>query len=335
MSTSVLELTHPTWKAFVEARHEATPFHYPAWGLTLAECYAFRAFAIAAHDNDGRVVGGIPVIETRVLRSRRWIALPYSDSCGPLGDARLVAAGLDDLRREAGVPSAEIRSSVPGAGGTHVVRGVIHILQLDPDPEVVRRTFDSSTRRNITRSQRDGVVVRVGTTRTDLLDTFYKLHLATRRRQGVPIQPRRFFELLWDRVLASGLGFVLVAEQAQRPVAAAVFLAWNGRLVYKFGASDPSARACRPNHAIFWHVIERGCRDGYLTLDFGRSDTGNVGLRRFKSGWGALEEELRYLSYGAVSQGGGRAPAVVSTIIQSSPEWVCQRIGEWFYRYAA
>ena len=52
-------------------------------------------------------------------------------------------------------------------------------------------------------------------------------------------------------MIEPGHGFVLVARAAGVPVAAAVFLVSNGRLVYKFGASRQDAWSLRPNHAIF------------------------------------------------------------------------------------
>ena len=37
-------------------------------------------------------------------------------------------------------------------------------------------------------------------------------------------------------------------------------------------------------------LAQRGCR----TLHFGRTELGNEGLRRFKRGWGAIEEVIPY-----------------------------------------
>ena len=58
------------------------------------------------------------------------------------------------------------------------------------------------------------------------------------------------------------------------PVAAAVFLSFNGRLVYKYGASAASGLQVRPNNLLFWHVIRWAVEHGYRTLDFGRTDLG-------------------------------------------------------------
>jgi CelD/BcsL family acetyltransferase involved in cellulose biosynthesis len=178
--------------------------------------------------------------------------------------------------------------------------------------------------------------VRQSEQKSDLVDTFYGLHLRTRRRLGVPIQPRRFFDLLWERLLASGLGWLLIAEHAGRPVAAAVFLEWNGTTVYKFGASDSDSWSVRPNHALFWEAIRRSCSNGSMYFDFGRTELANEGLRAFKAGWGTDEQPLVYTTLGAApsEEGAGRLGAMLALTIRRSPHWVCRAMGETLYRYA-
>lgn len=336
-----LEIEDARWRAFVDHRPEATPFHDPAWARLLADCYGFKPFALALeHDLGGEIVAGIPILAvTGVGRRRRWIALPFTDSVAPLGESEHVARLMSTIVAEQArtrVPPTEIRAAVEG--GDQVTRGVVHTLALGPDAEAVRRTFHrSQVQRGIARSERDGVSVRRATDRADLLDTFYSLHLNTRRRQGVPIQPRRFFELLWDRVLAGGGGELLIADAARQPLAAAVFLRRGARIVYKFGASDPSAWDLRPNHAIFWEAIRTGCETGAEELDFGRTDLGNDGLRSFKAGWGTVERPLVYTFVGAPSpeSSSGRAERALGVVIRHAPLTVCRILGERLYRYAA
>ena len=57
----------------------------------------------------------------------------------------------------------------------------------------------------------------------------------------MPVQPRRFFQMIWENLIKTGLGLVLIAEAAGQPVAAAVILAWNGTMIGKFIASDEEA----------------------------------------------------------------------------------------------
>jgi lipid II:glycine glycyltransferase (peptidoglycan interpeptide bridge formation enzyme) len=218
------------------------------------------------------------------------------------------------------------------------VRGYRHTLAMEGDTDAVFRSFSRSrVQRRIEIAVERGIVVTMGNEASDLDNVFYGLHLMTRRRLGVPIQPKRFFRLLWERLLQEGLGFVVLAHAEGRPVAGAVFLAWRDSVIYKFGASDPSALKLHPNNLVIWRGIEWGCERGYRTFDFGRTDLGAEGLRRFKNGWNPVEQPLVYTTLGAEPQGSsaGVAESALGTVIRHSPLWVCRALGETLYRYAA
>ena len=337
---TVLALDNPRWVAFVASRPEATPFHHPAWGSLLAEAYGFRAFAVAVCGSDGGVVAGAPFLEARdVLRRRSWISLPFSDECVPLAADGAQQAELVSVLAGAGLhaTSVKIRSTVEAENWCKRTVGVLHVLELDPDPERVRQGFSrSQVVRNIVRGEREGIEVRAAASREDL-DVFYDLHVRTRSRQGVPVQPRRFFDLIWARMIEPGLGEILLAYHGETALAGAFFLTWNGTTIYKFGASDPQGWPLRPNHPLFWAAIRDACHRGDRCFDFGRSDLANTGLRAFKSSWGAVEQPLVYSALGPGVPGGNvrLAERLLEAVIRAGPTWLCRGIGEVVYRYAA
>jgi CelD/BcsL family acetyltransferase involved in cellulose biosynthesis len=331
-----LGLDDPRWRSFVSSCAEAGPFHHPAWATLLARCYGFRPFALALVNAEGTIEAGIPVLEEpRPLRSPRLLSLPFTDVCLPLACSEAARARL--AADVAATGRLELHAPLAGPGLVTRVRGVRHVLDLEPDAETLRGRFRQQTRRNVARAEREGAVVRPGETRADLVEIFYELHLRTRRRQGVPVQPRRFFELLWDDLIEPGLGTVFLAYSGPRPIAGAVFLAWNGTVTYKFGASDPAHWRLRPNNLLFWEAIRRACARGDRTLDFGRTELENHGLREFKSGWGAREEPLLYTFAGAAprAEARRRVAGALGATIRHSPLWVCRAVGEAAYRYAA
>jgi CelD/BcsL family acetyltransferase involved in cellulose biosynthesis len=341
---TVLELADPQWAEFVVSHPAATPFHHPRWAWLVARCYGFRAFALAARDSTGAIRAGLPVVEVRHLHGeRRWVSLPFTDYCPPLVSAHpeeawLVSA-LQRAGSEAGVRRIEVRAPLPGAA---VARhpALRHVLALEGDPARVYAGFHhSQVKRSIRRAERNGLTVRRATCPQDLERTFYHLHLRTRRRLGVPVQPHRFFRLLWQHAIEPGLGSVLIVEVDGRPIAAAVFLAWNRTVIYKFGASDASAWSLRPNHLIMWHAIRTACEEGYRYFDFGRTDVGQEGLRQFKLSWGASEEPLGYAALGSrpdrASAADGRAAEMLGSVIRHGPLLLCRAAGETLYRYIA
>ncbi|MDQ3809210.1 MAG: GNAT family N-acetyltransferase [Chloroflexota bacterium] len=190
--------------------------------------------------------------------------------------------------------------------------------------------------RNIRKSERSELRVEFGHSVSDI-KSFYRLHLLTRRRLGVPIQPRRFFDLWRNKLADNGLGFVLSVHLDQIPIAAAVFLSWNGTLVYKYGASDPMYWEHRPNNLLFWTAIRWGCEHGFHTFDWGRTDLDDQGLRDFKTGWGAKEEPLTYsfIANTPFKPSSDRLKKAMGIVIRRSSPWVCRTMGELLYRYAS
>jgi CelD/BcsL family acetyltransferase involved in cellulose biosynthesis len=333
-----LDIGDARWAGLIERDPAATLFHHPAWVATLAESYGYRPLVLAAERADGELDAALSIMEVRRLHRVRWIALPFTDHCPPLGpgvDAGF-AASLDAARRSAGASALEVHAELPGPHARSRTDAVRHVLPLAADPDEVMRTFRTSqVKRNIKKAAKAGVTVRRGDCAADLADVYYRLHVATRQRLGVPVQPRRFFERLWDQVMAPGLGFTLIAEADGAPVAGAVYLTWNRTVIYKFGASDASAWGLRPNHAIFWEAIRWSCEAGYADFDFGRSDLEDAGLREFKGSWGGEELPLTYSTLADVApaaRGGARA---LGPVLRRSPAWVGRAVGELLYKYAA
>jgi CelD/BcsL family acetyltransferase involved in cellulose biosynthesis len=340
-----LDPSDARWHQFVEGCPSALPFHHPAWMALIAECYRYRAFGLAYVDSREQILAGLPVVEVGGrLRHRRWVSLPFTDECPVLTRADVSEADLledlDRARRRAGVSSLEIRASLGGGGARTNPVAVTHRLSLDHDPNLVYgRRIRASVRKWITRAERAGVVIRRGDTSAALTRTFYGLHVRTRRRLGVPVQPRRYFELLWERIVEPQLGFVLLAYAGKTAIAGAVFLTWNRTVTYKYGASDATSWRLHPNHLLFWTAIRWSCENGIRTFDFGRSDLGSSGLRQFKASWGAREASLAYTTVGtppaAIRSSSGRLHDLVGVMIRHSPPLACRAVGGLLYRYAA
>jgi CelD/BcsL family acetyltransferase involved in cellulose biosynthesis len=337
-----LELGGSLWRSFVADRSEATAFHDPAWAELLAECYGYRPFVLAVLDNQGEPLAGLPFLETKtVRRTRRWVSLPFTDMCEPLAidraATRALADGLEPARAEAGVKRLEVRSELEAPGASPSAQALSHVLHLEPDAEAVfRRLSRSQAQRNVARARRLDVVVRRGEGRADLDRAFFHLQTETRRRLGVPIQPRRFYSLLWDRMIEPNRGSLLLAYSGALPIAGAVFLHSQRTLTFKFGASLKSHWHLRGNALIFWTAIQQGCESGAETLDFGRTELDHGGLRTFKQNWGGRELPLSYTFFGTPSRrrSTGLAKSAVAGVIRHSPPFVCRAVGASLYKYA-
>jgi CelD/BcsL family acetyltransferase involved in cellulose biosynthesis len=334
-----VDLESSEWRGLLRRSEHATVFHHPAWISVLSDTYGFRSFGLVGDDE----AAGLPIIEVALppRRKRRWVSLPFTDYCPPLSTGAEVgidfAHQLDLARKRADVGQLEIRA--PLDGGDHTpqnLRALRTVLPLGAGEEELFRAVHNSHRRSINRALREGITVRPAETESDLVDVFYRLHLLNRRGLGVPIQPRRYFRFLWRRVLEPGLGQLFLAYSGIQPVAGVVVLRFKRAAIYKYSALDPRARRLRPNHLLVWHAIQwsiKGCAD---VFDFGRTNVGQQGLRSFKTGWGAYEEELTYATLGDPPSARPRqTPHLLGAAIRHSPRFVCRVIGELSYKYAA
>lgn len=331
------------WVSFIKTHPDAGVFHHPSWLRMLRDVYRYRIFAVCMRAGN-EITAGVPFADVRSsILGRRWVSLPFSDHCQPLlpaGDTESVRALMTFLKSKQGVetPKIEIRWNLGHAQNLFYEEPfVTHLLGLQKDPNAVRSKFhQQSLLRSLVKAEKEGVVVREGTTREDLLK-FYNLQVMTRKRLGVPAQPKYFFEGIWKYVIEPGLGYILIAYKDEQPIGGGVYFEFGRTVYYKYGASDFEYRQYRPSHACMWEAIRRSCVEGYQVFDFGRSDKNNEGLRRFKKEWGSTEMPLGYsvIANTQPKLGSSRLNDVFGIVIRNSPDFVCKLSGELLYKHFA
>jgi CelD/BcsL family acetyltransferase involved in cellulose biosynthesis len=335
----VLQPNDPQWMDYLSGKADASIFHHPAWARLLASCYGYRPFILARTGPGREIEAGIPFMEiSGFVSGRRWVSLPFSDYCSPLYDDQ---AALNDLigklallQTREKISDVELRAEYANVPGLHVYsEHVMHEAELGPDVEAVFKRVHEMHRRNIRLAKANDIRI-VSGGELKHIEEFYRLHLRTRREQGVPIQPWRFFREL-KSLFDQGLGFVLLAYKGEQCLAGAVFLHWQRTLTYKYGASHTDGLKFRPNNLLMWTAMEWGCANGYTRFDLGRTDLANQGLRTFKSRWGAREFSLCYASLEPRLHHAkaGRLMDLSHVVIRNSPLWVCRFTGEVLYKF--
>lgn len=337
-----LQEDDPAWLELVAEAPGATAFHLPAWSRAVAGTYGYQTVLLAEVDERGRVAAGAPLVRVRRPSGAAWVSLPFTDHSPPLArdEASLgrLAADLAGWSARLGAP-VEVRGELPTAPGWRdCTVGVRHVLSLEDGVEALRRGFSETHRRRLRQGERSDLRSRIGRTADDMA-AFYRLHVLTRRRQGVPVQPRRLLRGIWEGLIAAGHGVVVLVEPPGRPpVAGALLLAWNGTATLKFQASDETCWEARPNHLCYWAALRWACETGHRRFDFGRTETGHEGLLRWKAGWGAEAMPLSYATTGRGEPSAGDRGALgaaLRLVIRSSPPLVCRALGALLYRYAA
>jgi hypothetical protein len=236
------------------------------------------------------------------LTGKRGVSLPFSDYCMPLvsdpDQVRELTQAVSEFGAINGWRYFESRGEKACSTDTKPsATYLVHTLDLTKSvPDDIWRSFRGSTRRNIRKSLEKGVSVKILRTESSVME-FCRLNQMTRKRHGIPPQPRKFFEAVYDCIIAQRQGFVILALYKGRAIGAAMFFHFGRRGIYKFGASDTRFYNLRPNNLIMWEAIRWFVANGYEDLSFGRTDPNNSGLRQFKMGWGVAEDVVDYHRY--------------------------------------
>lgn len=335
-----LPTNDPQWISFAESFPYANIFQNPVWIDLLAECYGYKPFILALKDDIDQIHAVIPLIEINsILTGKRWVSLPFSDYSIPLykdeESLERLSQELAVLYKEKNLSLMEIRWKIPAESSFQFnSQFYLHQLHLDRDPENVMKKFHRTQRQNIHTAEKNNVEIEWGQN-LEYLREFYHLHCLTRRRQGVPVQPWHFFELILRRIIERDLGFILLARAQGQCLAAGLFLHWGKTLTYKYASSSEILQNLRPNHLLTWTAIRWACENSFTIFDFGRTDKSNEGLRTYKTRWGVEETELVYSTTSLKKQQhtSGKFTVLVEKFIQKSPIWVCKLSGEVLYRH--
>ena len=329
-SSLTVEIVDPrresNWDRLVLSHPEATFFHSAAWAKVLCKTYRHEPLYLHFSEADSPLAV-VPLMEVRSLfTGRRGVCLPFSDLCAPLvfreNRWQPVMKKLSQLRRERHWKYCELRggSSLPVSAAAITFYG--HKLDLRVGTQELFALCASSVRRAIRKAKKHELRADVSMS-LEAVREFYRLHVVTRRRHGLPPQPLSFFLHIHDEVIKRKLGFVVLARQGARAVAGAVFFHFGKKALYKFGASEQEAQEFRGNNLVVWEGIRFLTEQGFETLHFGRTSLDQEGLRRFKLSWGADEETIRYSRFPTLNTPSmparNGAPALHTKIFRKMP----------------
>lgn len=276
-------------------------FHSSYWCRVLVETYNYTPHYFIVQSN-GSVKAAVPLmlISSR-LTGKRAVSLPFTDYCPPLISSETnfkdLQSNIIEFCRRKGLKYVEIR------GGNKYFNGVQtsnfdynHSLNISISEVELNKNLSSNTKRNIKKSVREGVIVDISNSMSALED-FYQMNCLTRKKHGLPPQPKAFFENLFKYVLSPKKGFIAIGRFKDLSIAGAVYLLFGNKAIYKFGASNMEYQNLRANNLVMWEAIKYCKNNGFESFCFGRTEPDNEGLRKFKLGWGTEEEVLNIYRY--------------------------------------
>jgi FemAB-related protein (PEP-CTERM system-associated) len=292
---------------FIEEQAKSTSSYFQAWLDLITRLYGYSVYPLVTTNTDGKITGFLPLCSMQSpLTGRRLVSLPFTDLCPLLAvDESSTKALIDQAIHLANQQKAkylELRSGTNDVLAKHseLAEGNLYVRWLMPlstDPDSVWSNLRKPIQRQVKKSEKLGVKVRIVQQRNDV-GHYYRLHLQTRcKKHGMPAQPQRYFFELWDMFAESGAMQLLLAEYEGAVIAGMILLASGTTIRYAYGASDERYLSLAPNDLLMWTSIKLGCSLGYQTFDMGRTACDNEGLMEFKRRWGAIQGPLPYYYY--------------------------------------
>ncbi|MBI2861639.1 MAG: GNAT family N-acetyltransferase [Chloroflexi bacterium] len=333
----------PRWQRLVQERPSSV-FHSPGWMQALTDTYGLDFQAYILTDSSGNPKAGVPFSPISDIRGQRMVTLPFCDYCDPLVSEQeewrsLITALLGE---QMPVSLRCLYSPLPLADERFAIakEAKWHGLDITPNLDALWQSLDGSARRCIKKAQRQGVAVQVAQGKEELR-AFYDLHLRTRKyKYSLLAQPYCFFENIWRRFLADGLGALLVAVRGSEIIGGVLFLEWKDTVYYKFSASASDDLMYRPNDLIIWEAIKCYKQKRFRFLDFGLSDLDQPGLVRYKRKFASHELTATYLRSRLFIEDGQRAAKLLAGLSSlfsdaSVPDDISEKAGALLYSYFA
>ena len=249
----------PQWDEILLNTPGSSFFHTSSWAKVLKESYGYKPIYFA-EVGDNRIGTLIPFAEINsLLTGKRGVSLPFTDSCGLiLEDGVQFKKYFDQIKefgKNAKWKSMELR------GGDHwhpealpASTYIGHALNISRDEDSIFEGFRDSTKRNIKKAIKEGVQVKIDHS-FESVKEFYRLNCLTRKRHGLPPQPFKFFQKIFECIISQRGGFISLASFAGHYVAGAMFFQFGDSAIFKYGASDKKYQHLRANNLVMWQAI--------------------------------------------------------------------------------
>ncbi|MGC9057388.1 MAG: lipid II:glycine glycyltransferase FemX [Candidatus Saccharicenans sp.] len=334
---------YPEWDLIASRYFSADIFHTAEWCRVLKSTYNFSPIYFLALE-DKTPVALIPLTEVRsLLNGNRAISLPFSDFChflaNPGFNFNLMMDQIINYGRQQKWRYVEFRSmNFPGIHPAAQPSEIFftHDIDLTKSSSELWSSLKDNNRRNIKKAMRTGLKIKFESSWQSMKE-FYRLQVITRKRHGLPPQPLKFFQSVHDEIILKNLGTTVSCYYQNKIIASAIFFNFNGKALFKFGASDHRYHHLRPNNLIMWESIQWHREHGCTTLNLGRTELNNEGLLNYKRLWGAHEQLLKYHRFDFRRDSFvEKKPFITNLPVFSShffPEFLLKIVGNLLYKH--
>ncbi|WP_337872337.1 GNAT family N-acetyltransferase [Ignavibacterium sp.] len=329
------------WNEEIQNLNNYSFFHSVEWSQVLSQTYHYKPVYFCNFNQD-KICAVIPAMEIRSkLTGNRLVSLPFSDFCEPLynsiEESELLKETIFNYCNSNELRFMEFRTSeTKFPFETENFRTDLrHILDISVDESILYKEFSDNTKRNIKSAIKENIQIEKDNS-FEAMNLFYHLQCVTRKRHGLPPQPKSFFKKIFEHIISKNKGDLLFAKLDNKTLAGLMFFKIGSKVLYKFGASLLENLPKGANHLLIWEGIKLYQKSGFKEFDFGRTETNHEGLRRFKLGFGA-DERIIYTTRYDIQRKTFLPPETNTTgihnkIFRKLPLTLLRFIGETIYK---
>lgn len=288
---------------FAAYHPQATPFHRPAWFVSVARATGNRAMALV-QERQGEIVAFLPLdmihspVFGRLLASSGF-AVGGGLLTGDGADVPALFAALEELALRHSCPTIELRGGLlPQENARWSLKTESHCnfaRALAADDEAQLTSVPRKQRAEVRKALAGDLEIEIGRSERDR-SAHYAVFAESYRNLGTPVFPRALLDAVLDAF--GDDADVLTVRHRQRPVASVITLYHRGAAMPYWGGGTREARQLRANDRMYYELMLHARRRGCSTFDFGRSKTGS-GAYHFKRNWGFAPEPLTYATWTA------------------------------------
>jgi hypothetical protein len=263
---SGIEGERMAYERLLERAHQRTIFA-ESWWLD-ATCGSLEAWQPnLLRDEDGEVIAAWPLPTRTTSHGKVGHGVPYTPWLGPMlpgadtdvarwsADVDLLEQLAEQLASHAHVeaacmPELDYWTPLSWHGFTQTTRTTWRIAA-GLDADTARANLRASTRKALSRAERQGVTVRAGT-----VDELLAAWASTFERQGKAVPNADVLERVARLSLERGRGEVLAAVGADGTLAAAGLFVWDDRLTYSLAHGwIPGPDSAGAPTVLVWNAI--------------------------------------------------------------------------------
>lgn len=277
------------WRAYVDARPDATLFHDLRWLDAVGDAYHCRNYRLVARRGDA-IVGVLPLsLVPAPLLGRSLISAAYGVGGGIVADDAEATSALGEhalqLGRALKVKYVEMRGGA-APGGQYAVKSGHHVSfeKTLPDDageilERLPRKRRAEVRKSLPSEDGAGNSERI----TDDVAAFYRVYAASVRNLGTPVMPRRFLDALLAHF---GEEAEIALVENDGAVVAGLLSFWRkDRVMPYYVGAGAQARESRAFDFLYYSLMRRAVGRGVKVFDFGRSKANSTHAET-KAHWG-------------------------------------------------